>query len=127
MRDIKFRAWDTERKEMWTNPHFALTQMLEVQTNYQTRRSNKYIFMQYTGIKDKNGVEIYERDIITFKDYTDLIVAEVIWNLGGQWDYRPKGWRVGYHASMIGCDIEVIGNDLENPELLRYVKNEHKF
>jgi uncharacterized phage protein (TIGR01671 family) len=86
-REIKFRVWDVENKEM-----------LEVQkldfepTFYGGRiaiRPDQYsdyfdpedmILMQYTGLHDKNGKEIYEGDIIRIKNSLIEIEGEVIFD-----------------------------------------------
>jgi uncharacterized phage protein (TIGR01671 family) len=73
-----------------------------------------YELMQYTGLTDKNGKEIYEGDIINLK------FGELNANLVVKWDkymglkYHNGGWTSLVHVDTHG---EVIGNIFENPEL----------
>lgn len=125
MREIKFRAWDTELKMMVyeneqtgdtgyeTNPVKAVNTIIN--EDYA-----EYIWMQYVGVKDKNGKEIYEGDICKSVDKEFKGSIGVV-------KYSEKdcwfGLRIGkYTTIFIGTDfsmVEVIGNIHENPELLQ--------
>ena len=128
MREIKFRAWRTDEKYMVTSDVGALTALRNCYGNKglaeQAGFSNidnqpnpdKFILMQYTGLKDKNGKEIYEGDIT--KD-PDGNAFEVIWNKGAaSFELQNKTSHFLFVQRYIDM-FEVIGNIYENPELLK--------
>ncbi len=114
MRDIKFRAWNESGERSYMLGPYDLSDAI---FNYKEIRS--LLLMQYTGLKDKNGKEIYEGDIITCENYTMY---------GGKYKVC---WRQDLMAFMFDLElvspdylhhaegIEVIGNIYENSELLK--------
>ena len=79
--------------------------------------------MQYTGLKDKNGKEIYKDDLVTalFYEEKEPFLYHIVWNpkRGGFVLQKMDQEFGGYPLDMHGLhDIEIIGNIYENPELL---------
>ncbi|EIT2383367.1 hypothetical protein L1U14_000339 [Enterococcus faecalis] len=78
---------------------------------------DKYVLMQSTGLKDKNGVEIFEGDILNYGDYKNS--HEVIFRHGCFWGHAiGEKEQIGIGLFNALEDLEVIGNIYENPELL---------
>lgn len=119
--NLRFRSWLKEDKEMVDveEIHFykgefdfigdAITWMC---------KSNDCVLMQSTGLRDKNGKEIFEGDVVKMAKnvYSEPTYYEVVRHLGGA--YRLKSKQHGCELWLRHTDCEIAGNIYENPELL---------
>ncbi|HCT5137585.1 TPA: hypothetical protein OTZ48_002899 [Listeria monocytogenes] len=124
MREIEFRAWDKEVKEMDYNPSvIEIWQNKPINEQFRLESEEKLIWMQYTGLIDKNGKKIFEGDIvrningeysyigIVNKDRYTFYIKGVAPK--DNYDFADVSDTVTGKSSLI-----VIGNIHENPELL---------
>lgn len=128
-REIKFRAFDTENKEMLEVQELDYEDSWNGQPMVRTTMYNDYfdteemILMQYTGLKDKNGVEIYEGDIVQARYFEDSTSEKYV----VKYDTDRAGFFPFACGDGCGCCetdvisvtyVEILGNIYDNPELI---------
>ena len=126
MRELKFRAFNKERKKMYDvysfDQHFikvAKNVALGVAVT-QFSVDDFEPIMQYVGLKDKNVKEIYEGDVVLF-DYEKILVS---YGIQGVDAFEGIGFNLWSHygqkqdGTRLQSEIEVVGNIYESPELL---------
>lgn len=120
MREIKFRAWGQFGSKMNKNEMIYDWQGTDWIEYVGFDGDNYFEIMQYTGLKDKNGKEIYEGDIIEYPFETLGATGGVIeWCKGG-FTIKLLHTVSGYHQNIWTNDMyEIIGNIYENKELLQ--------
>ncbi len=125
-RVIKFRAWNTKHKYMddtvfirtGDGAVFDVPNVRYDTPNTEIELSNDLVIMQFTGLTDKNGVKIYESDVVQDHNGTGFV------------EWRNTAYRVNYQNGTAKWfydytlrgefeSIEVIGNIHQNPELLK--------
>ena len=110
MRDIKFRVYRKSLKQMY--PTSSIWKFNLFDCTYK----DDIILMQYTGLKDKNGKEIYEGDILkTVNGFVTTVEYS-----RGMFCFDPVEDKYNRHALfvLIPFQIEIIGNIYETPELM---------
>ena len=121
MREIKFRAWLYPYKRMaYEFNLFQKKGCFHLWLPGEEYSPDAFELMAYTGLKDKNGKEIYEGDTARTLGLMDNIVGTVQWSARAGWLIRPSDWAadLGYSLYEVRAFVEVIGNIYENPELL---------
>ena len=134
-RAIKFRAWDPEKKVMYYN-QFCIgsngtPRKMEVSREYIDWRNENWILLQFTGLLDRNSVEIFEGDIVTKNEYPFIdgnvkpYIAFIIWDAPcfcfelKLLDKKRRGISDGVVQILEDSEnFEIIGNLYEHPHLL---------
>jgi uncharacterized phage protein (TIGR01671 family) len=146
MREIKFRGWHTKANKMFSAEEMAADQLTLLPTGSfinvngdstalsTTYDRSKFIPLQWTGLKDKNGKEIYEGDLLRYPGHPENFTAyEVFFHDGDANSSYDIGYclaRTHNHGNIAGClipsfkpkttaQMEVLGNIYEHPHLLK--------
>ena len=126
MREIKFRAWDKDANKMYVvgRLEWLHEEISEVQRDKSRGWTNdtisNYIIMQYIGLKDKNGKEIYEGDIVDIdcsKEYQRDVKGIIKFSYGSFNVVDEK--EIHYSFGEIPDEIFIIGNIHENQEVIK--------
>lgn len=144
MREIKYQAWLHDEKQMVNvieintfNKYIRYYDISHCQDDaeiFDFIRSNLpnadcgfegCDLRQYTGLKDKNGKDIFEGDILANKKAFNCSF-KVIWNPDGAWFVHDKDDWPCYYLRQVNGSTEVIGNVFEHPELLEVEGAEKK-
>ena len=141
MREIKFKAWEPINKE-WVEERLGMFLSGEI-IKYDSKAGDedelvfrsqdvikrllnydlsRVVLIQYTGLKDKNGKEIYEGDILeceAITEHREPTRYKMAWcDIDGCWHLRPFSTLTNRNTNYLA----VIGNIYENPELLKEVQ-----
>lgn len=124
MKEFKMKAWLKKEKKMvaiigidFNYEYIRYTEDDNLfNSDYKTAEFKDIELLQFSGVKDKAGQELYEADVIKFNDGIDDIYGLI------SYDDEDGAYRVSYeniteHLSDREGDFEIVGNIFENPDL----------
>ena len=116
--EIKFRAWDNFNSQYWYSQKYENLGDFFTKMQHLINGGNDLVFEQYTGLKDKNGKEIYEGDILTYQNGSGP--KKVVEYNNEQGYYRCKFHKGGGFIDTLDYYMkrkcEIIGNIYESSE-----------
>lgn len=138
MREIKFRAWSLRLKKFLSEKN-----VMDVHTmptiphgdNFELDQTN-VVLMQYIGLKDEKGREIYQNDYLTDDD-SEPMLHRIVWDEeGAKFELETWEGKDNFSSGLIddlaslACNgvlkgFEVTGNSFENPEIIKQVPREY--
>ncbi|MGU3372804.1 YopX family protein [Bacillus mycoides] len=131
-RELQYRAWDNVKDRMYylgeeddvvfSFDSNGIVAMDITEDEEEFKHLHHLQYMQYTGIKDENGNEIYEGDIVQSHD--ELLYSVVWHEKDAMFYYKDSYGDEDDDLLMRAVSFEVIGNAFENPELLLGGKGE---
>ena len=119
MKELKFRAWDGKKIIDDVVPA-SETSIIELYDRYEWGETEVKAVEQYTGLRDKNGKEIYEGDIVEYDWY--IIGDKPAYRTKEQVVFDDMGARLDTDRIRLCTNVEVIGNIHENDNLLEELK-----
>lgn len=117
-RKVRYRAWDKKNKEMILDYKIKFIEGIYNYSLNDEFADEEYVFMQYTGLDDKNGKEIYEGDIVANKHNLQFVVEYVSGKFKFVEDTKSAIIFMANLNDENNKQVEVIGNIYENPDLL---------
>ncbi len=116
MKNTRFRAWDIKHKIMEEIIDLYWFEENGVKDFNGEGLCSNYEIIQYTGLKDKNDIEIYEGDIVKINNkFYEVIWDKYKWNLKNFY----CSWQDNPNDGFSEINVEIIGNIFNNPELLK--------
>jgi len=117
MMEIKFRYWRKYENKMYDKAYVEEHRKFAFMSELLEAAQERYIFQQFTGLKDRNGKDIYDGDLITGGGL--LVPFELYWNtLSAEWWVKrgdDEGWKIDLLYTKM---YEVVGNKFEDKHLL---------
>lgn len=110
MREIKFRFWTPDKRMI--EDHDGWVENIGINEAISLSQGYGYKIMQYTGLKDKNGKEIYEGDIVQRYHLKGVVV----WDNKRAMFIIQDGFNEPLYQEIYG--VEILGNQYEHPELI---------
>ena len=117
-RELKFRVWNEDKNKFMPSGFIGISdgKFIELKNGSIHFDSDDKIVEQFTGLRDKNGKDIFEGDIIRDSDGD---IAKVVWDNDHAAEFNFF-WSNGFdNMGLDGDDVEIIGNIHENGDLLK--------